>query len=88
MVSGGTTAFHGHDATQLYRAMVLKQALGLLARGIKPNTAYTLGATLKAVTGYTGKRYTARRTSCAEASSDLSIWIATMQAALPVERED
>jgi hypothetical protein len=82
---GAARAFVGPDAVNYFRAAVLRSALGLLARGIKPNRMYTVKAALAAAGEYTGKTY--KRSEIEQARADLAVWIATMKAALPSETE-
>jgi hypothetical protein len=83
ILSDGATTFVG-DATHLFRATVLRQALGALALGRQVNRAYTLTNTLKAVGGITGKKYARSITSIPRARADLDEWIAAAKASMPV----
>lgn len=85
-IGKGHTTFVGPDATNLYRAAVIRSALRLLTQGIKPTRGATMTGTLKLVQGYTGKTY--KRTEAERAMADLTVWIETMKSALPVDRED
>lgn len=85
IVGEGHTTFAGPDATELFRAAVLRSALGLLAKGITPTRGMTLTRTLQAVERYTGRKY--KRTEAARASADLTVWIETMKSAIPVEHK-
>jgi len=80
---GEAIAFSGHDAVHCYRAAVLRGALYLLQNGIKPGRGWTLTRALAMASQYTGKAY--KRTQATQAREDLSIWIQTMKAALPME---
>lgn len=84
-VSSGGTTFVGDDATRLFAACTLRSAIKLLRAGIKPTRGYTMTKALNATTLYTRKRY--RRGEVDKALADLSVWIETMRAALPVVRE-
>lgn len=55
----------------VYRICVVKTALKLLSRGIKPNGAYTIKATLAVATVFTGKQYSASRKACVQAVADI-----------------
>ena len=77
------TTFVGPDATNLYRAAMLKSAMGLyLKTGIKVNRMYTPTAMLATAGAITGKRY--KRGQMADAVADLSVAIEAMRAAVPV----
>lgn len=56
----------------VYQMLVIKQALKLLARGIRPNRAYTLKATLAAATRFTGRPYLRSRAACLVAATDIN----------------
>lgn len=81
----GGTMFAGPDATQLFRAVVVKHGLKMAKAGIRATRGFTITRGLQMVTGYTGKKY--KRTEVDRALRDLEIWIATMRAALPVIEE-
>jgi len=81
--AGDAVAFVGTDAVRCYQVAALIAGLGLLAKGIKPNRAWTLKAALARATAVTGKSY--RRGDIDRACADLRIWVATMKAALPHE---
>lgn len=55
----------------IYRAIVIRRALKLLAVGIKPNTAYTLTRCLRAAEEITGKRYPRNRGAALVAADDI-----------------
>lgn len=74
--------FVGPDATNLYRAAVIKNGLRLLKQGIKPSRNWTLTKALAAATGYTGKTY--KRSEADKAIADMTAWIDAMKAAIPV----
>lgn len=76
------TSFIGPDAVELYRAAVLKSALGLLAIGITPTRGLTKTKALAMCKRYTGQTY--KRTEIERARKDLSVWIETMKSAIPV----
>lgn len=63
---------------RVYQAMVLRSALELLSKGIKPNSAYTLKATLKTASQLTGKPYKQR--DLWVAYLDLTKWIEGQEA--------
>jgi len=83
-IGEGGIAFVGPDATELYRAMMLRHGLRLLAGGIKLSHGVTLTRALAQVKRYTGQTY--KRTEAARAIADLAVWIATMQSAMPIKR--
>jgi hypothetical protein len=85
-IANSHTMFAGPDATELYRAAVIRSALGLLMKGIRPTRGATLTGTLKLVTRYTGRIY--KHTEAARAIADLTVWIETMKSAIPVIRKD
>lgn len=58
-------------AITVYQILVIKQALKLLHRGIKPNRAYTITATLAAASRFTGHSYTKSRKACLVAIDDI-----------------
>ena len=78
----GTVAFVGPDATHLYRAMVLRSAMGLLKVGIAPTRGLSMKKALAMVTVFSGRSY--KRTEVDQAVKDLTVWIETMKSALPV----
>ena len=80
----GHTSFVGRDAVDLFRAMAVRQGLGLLALGIKPNRDWTRTRALKAASGYTGKKYARHITSIPRARADLDQWIAAAKASMPI----
>ncbi len=82
--SGAATSFVGPDATELFRAVVLKSGIGLLQKGIQPTRGLTLTKALAMVERYTGKKY--KRTQSDQAIADLVVWIETMKSAIPVIR--
>lgn len=84
-VGSGFTSFVGPDATNLFRAMTLKSALGLLSHGISPTRGLTMTKALKMVEYYSGQKY--KRTEVARAIADLTTWIETMKSAIPIERK-
>lgn len=82
----GATVFNGPDATNLFRAVILKNALATYA---KTEMLMTRGLTatgmLRSCKEYTGKTY--KRGEHAKAAQDMQVWIATMKAALPCIKE-
>jgi len=73
------TVFSGEKEVDIYRAVVIKQALQLYAKtGMKVNRAYTPTAMLKAAEGITGITY--KRGQYEKAASDINaILIAGIQ---------
>ena len=82
--SGGT-CFSGPDAMRLFDAIALRSGIKLLEKGVKPARGWTMKLALLRVGDFTGKRYT--RSQCYNAIDDLTIWIETMRAALPVVQQ-
>ena len=79
----GSVMFSGRDAVELYRAMSLRSAIDLYAKSkLKMTRRLTPSLMLQLAGEYTGNSY--KRGQYEQASRDLSVWIATMQAALPV----
>lgn len=69
--------FSTPEEISIYRLMVLRSALKLLAQGIEPNKAYTHNATLQAVSFYTGKQYNWRaKRDRTQAIEDIETYIA------------
>jgi hypothetical protein len=85
-VNAGSTAYVGPDAVSLFRAITLRSGLRLYrATGLKPNRSYTPTAMLTVASEYTGRRY--KRGQFEQAENDLTVWIETMKAAMPIVRE-
>ena len=59
------------EAITVYQILVIKQALKLLHRGIKPNRAYTISATLASASRFTGHSYAKSRKACLMAIDDI-----------------
>lgn len=59
------------ESITVYRICVIKAALKLLSRGIKPNRAYTIRNTLAVASGFTGQNYTNSRKACIKAIADI-----------------
>lgn len=83
-VSQGGTMFAGEDAVDLYRAAVLKGAIGLLTKGISPTRGLTMKRALALATEYTGTPY--KRTQAAQAITDLAAVIEAKRSTIPVTR--
>ena len=80
---GQITSFVGPNATQLFRARVLKNALQLHAKcGIIPSRGITITKMLTLATTYTKKPY--RRGQSTQAIEDLNAYCAALEASLPV----
>lgn len=73
----------GEDATRLFSAIVVKQALILLRAGIVPNRHLTLTHCLMYASSYTKNKY--RRAQVDAAIYDLDIAICAMRAAISVD---
>jgi hypothetical protein len=81
---GDVTTYIGKDATHLFRARMVRQALiGWQKFKMKPTRGVNLTRMLEAASGYTGRKY--KRTEVEQAIQDVDVWIKTMLAALPVE---
>lgn len=79
----GAICFSGRDAVELYRAMSLRSAIDLYASSkLKMTRQLTPSLMLQLAGEITGKSY--KRGQYSQASDDLTIWIETMRAALPV----
>ena len=85
-ITRGATTFAGPDAVELFRAMTLRQALGLLKVGITPTRGLTQKKALALVERYSGRTY--KRSQIDLAIADLTTWIEAMKSAMPVTRED
>ena len=80
--NGGTT-LSGPDAMRFYQAVQLKSFLKLYAKtGIRPTRGVGPAQMLGLASNITGHKY--KRGAFLEAAEDLSTWIETMRAALPV----
>jgi hypothetical protein len=82
VVGAGGTTFAGPDAVKLYAAMTMRSALRMMKTGMRPNRAYTPKAVFAKVAEITGKTY--KRGAYDQAIADLTVWIDTMKAAMPV----
>jgi hypothetical protein len=85
-LSAAGTMFSGPDATHLFRAITLRSALKLAKAGIRINRHTTTTDLFKMAREYTGKVY--KRGEYDRARDDLTIWIDTMRAAIPVTMEE
>ena len=83
--NGGTT-FAGRDAVNQFRAVTLKSALKMYAKtGMKLARNVSPTGMLQLAAEYTGKTY--KRGQHAQAAEDMTAWIETMKAALPITDE-
>ena len=84
---GGSITFEGKDAMALYRAILLKSHINLYLRCVMIPTR---GVTITKMLGYAsvicGQKF--KRGQALLAIERLSIWIATMQAAIPMTDDD
>lgn len=78
----GTVTFAGEGAVRVHQASVLKTAITLLERGIKPNRSYTWTNVLAASGRLTNKKY--KRKDSAQAKADLEAWIAEQMKSVKV----
>jgi len=82
-VGKGFTTFVGPDATRMFAAASLRGAIGLyLETRMKASRVHTPTRMLAAASAITRKPY--KRGQLAQAHADLTVWIETMKAALPV----
>ncbi len=65
------TMISGTHNMQVYRAMVLKSGLGLMAHGIKPNRGWTKKLALSNANAITGKT----ATSYTDAIAQIDAWL-------------
>lgn len=79
--NGDAVCFDGPDAVNLFRAAALAASLGLFKAGMRTRHMSATQA-LAECTKYTGKKY--KRGEYDRAKADMTIWIQTMKAALPV----
>lgn len=82
-VSPSAVVYSGPDATALFRAAALREALRLyakskivIARGVTPTSMLSMA------TKITGKPY--RRGEYTKAADEVDTWVQTMKAALPI----
>jgi hypothetical protein len=84
---GEVSAYIGVDATNLFRAIAVRQALQFHQRtngAMKITRGWTVTKGLAMVTEYTQKKY--KRTQIDSAIADMTQWIEAMRAAIPVEQ--
>lgn len=83
--NGGTT-ITGPDGMRFFQAVQLKSFLRLYAKtGIRPTRGVGPTQMLALASSITGHKY--KRGAFLEAAEDLSTWIETMRAALPIADE-
>ena len=81
---GNVTSYIGPDATQLFRARMIRHGLiGWQKFKMKPSRGVTVTRMLDAAGKYTGKKYKTRE--IAQAIDDMDVSVKTMLIALPVE---
>ena len=81
---GDITTYIGPDATQLFRARMVRHGLiGWQKFKMKPSRGVTVTRMLDAASGYTGQKYTTKQVS--QDIDDMDVWIKTMLTELPVE---
>ena len=84
-ISRGGTSFSGPDAVEYFRVRTLKSGLQMYVKSggqIIPTRGMGITRMLQMAGTYTGIKY--KRGEALRAIDDLSIWIATMQSALPI----
>lgn len=81
----GHTAFVGPDAMRLVRATTLRAAIAFHKKtGMQISRTFTITTLLRVAGEFSGKTY--KRGQHQAAIDDLTVWIETMKAALPMER--
>lgn len=83
---GVAVSYCGPDATELFRAKVLRSAIEMGVKGIRATRGFSLTKGLAMCERYTGRKY--KRTESGQAIADLTIWIETMHSAIPVEASE
>lgn len=84
---GVATCYVGPDATNLFRARVLRIGLnGWIKFKMQPTRGVNITRMLKMVTEYTGKTY--KKNQCEQAVADMDTWIHTMAAAMPLVEDN
>lgn len=84
----GGTSITGKDGMLYYKAITLKSSLSLFIKTgnrIIPTRGVTGPVMLRLASEFSGKTY--KRGQYQQALDDLSVWIETMKAALPIEDE-
>lgn len=82
-------SYSGPDAVAYFRARSLRSAIQLYVKSggqIIPTRGMGITNMLKAAGEITQTKY--KRTQAAQAIDDLTIWIATMQSALPITSDE
>ena len=80
---GGGASFVAPDGVNLFRAITLRNTMRLYAKnGMRPNRNLGPAQMLLIAKEYTGKDY--KRSQIEQAVVDVSTWIETMKAALPI----
>jgi len=82
-------SFVGPDAVAYFRARSLKSAIQMYVKSggqIIPTRGMGITNMLRAAGEITNTKY--KRTQAAQAIDDLTIWIATMQSALPITSDE
>lgn len=81
--------YSGPDAVDYFRARTLKSAIQMYVKSggqIIPTRGVGITKMLAMASEYTGNKY--KRTEAVRAIDELSVWIATMQSAIPVTSND
>lgn len=87
-ISASGTTFSGPDAVAYFHALSLKSHIQMYVKSggqIIPTRGVGITKMLAIASEFTGVKY--KRTQTAQALDDLSVWIATMQSALPITKE-
>jgi hypothetical protein len=85
----GAVSYSGPDAVAYFRARSLRSALQLYIKTngqVIPTRGMRITNMLRAAGEITNTKY--KRTQAAMAIDDLTIWIATMQSALPITSDE
>lgn len=84
---GEITSYVGHDATRLVRAKLLRSGIrGYILFKMIPTRGVTITRMLEMTTEFSGQKY--KRGEYQRAVDDLTVWIATMESALPVIKNE
>ena len=85
----GAVSYSGPDAVAYFRARSIRSAIQLYVKSggqIIPTRGMGITKMLQVAGEFTNTKY--KRTQAAQAIDDLTIWIATMQSALPITSDE